>query len=107
MSPLINNLLSISLIAATSVGVLAHDTQVDKAAVVAFTAPAALAAFALADIASKSHEHVHVEKVSSSSNLGYSRFVPKVPPREENRRYIQEKKLAIIDGDAKTIWPSV
>lgn len=106
MSSIITNILSLSLIVATTTGVLAHDTQVDKATVIAFAAPAALAAFALADIATKSNEHVHVEKVSSSSNLGYSRFVPKVPPREENRRYIQEKKLAIIDGDAKTIWPS-
>lgn len=107
MSPFINNTLSLSLVLATTAGVLMHDTQIDKATVVAFAAPAALAAFALADIASKSNEHTHVEKVSSSSNLGYSRFVPKVPPREENRRYIQEKKLAIIDGDAKTIWPSI
>jgi hypothetical protein len=106
MSLLKNNILSLSLIIATSIGVLAHDTQVDKATVVAFAAPAALAAFALADIASKSNEHVHVDKVSSSSNLGYSRYVPKIPPREDTRRYILEKKIAIMDGNAAGLWPS-
>lgn len=107
MKSFITNTLSISLIVAIVTGVLAHDTQVDKATVVAFAAPAALAAFALADISTKSNEHIHVEKVSSSSNLGYARFVPKIPPREDTRRYIQEKKLAFIDGDTKTLWPSV
>ena len=106
MSLFTNNILSISLIITTSIGVLMHDTRVDKASVVAFAAPAAIAAFALADISSKSNEHVHVDKVSSTSNLGYARHVPKIPPREDTRRYILEKKLAIMDGDAASLWPS-
>ena len=107
MQPIITNLLSLSLVATTTFGVLMHDMRIDKATVVAFAAPAALAAIALADISSKSNEHVHVEKASSSSHLGYAQSnVPKVPPREDARRYTQEKKNAFINGETTTLWPS-
>jgi len=108
MKKLFTQSLSLSLVFATAFGVLAHDTQVDQAAVVAMAAPAALAGFALADMASKSNEHVHVEKVSVASHINAARvYVPKVQPRDDDRKYIQGKKLAYNTGGGSGLWPSV
>ena len=108
MKKIFTKSLSLSLVFATAFGVLAHDTQVDQAAVVAMAAPAALAGFALADMASKSNEHVHVEKVSVGSHINAARvYVPKIQPRDDDRRYIQTKKQAFYAGGGTSLWPSV
>ncbi len=90
-------------------GVLVHDTNIDKATKVAFAPPALAASTASANavdsMISKS-EHTHVERTSLSS---YASSVPKTqPPRDDERRYIQNKKQNLGSSDEHTyLWPSV
>jgi len=108
MKSIITNSLSLTLVFATVFGVLAHDTQIDQATIVAIAVPASLTGYALADMASKSNEHVHVEKVSFASHINAARvYVPKVQPRDDDRKYIQGKKLAYNTGGGSGLWPSV
>lgn len=90
-------------------GVLVHDTNIDKATKVAFAPPALAASTAAANavdsMISKS-EHTHVERTSLSS---FASSVPKTqPPRDDDRRYIQNKKQNLGSSDEHTyLWPSV
>jgi hypothetical protein len=89
-------------------GVLVHDTQIDRATTVALALPTAFATFAAVDSVVKSGEnHVHVEKVSMSNNLASLRMsIPRIQPRDEDRRYVQSKKIAFGSMDSGYIWPS-
>lgn len=106
MPPIVNPLPFVFIVA-TAFGVLMHDTQVDQATSLAVVAPANFSDFAVADAASKSNEHVHVERVSISSQ-GSSAHVntPKTQPRDDDHRYIQVKKHGIAGGDSTGLWPS-
>jgi hypothetical protein len=90
-------------------GVLVHDMNIDKATKVAFTPPAALASTAAANtvdsMMSKS-EHTHVERAALNA---YGSSVPKTqPPRDDDRRYIQNKKQSVGGNDDHShVWPSV
>jgi hypothetical protein len=107
MLPLLKNPLTLAIVFATTVGVVAHDTQLDQAAMVAIAVPASFTAFAVAD-SFKSNEHVHVEKVSVMNQTGASRLnIPKIQPRDDDHRYIQTKKHALAGGDSIGLWPSV
>ena len=107
MSLTLTNSLSLTLVFATVFGVLAHDTQIDQAAIVAIAVPASLTGYALADMASKSNEHVHVEKVSVASSINAARvYVPKIQPRDDDRRYVQAKRHAFSGGGNTSLWPS-
>lgn len=90
-------------------GVLVHDTQVDRATAVALALPTAFASFAAVDAAIKSSEqHVHVERVSAPKHLGSLQLsIPRIQPRDDDRRYIQSKKIAFGSSDSGIIWPSV
>jgi len=100
--------LLISLTFATAFGVLIHDTQIDKATTIALAAPIALASFAIADLSSKSNDHVHVEKASAMNHLSALRgSIPKTPPRDDDRRYIQAKRIIFGGGGDTSLWPSV
>ena len=107
MLPLTNTF-PFAFIFLTTLGVLMHDTQIDQAAKIAIVNPANFSDFAVADAASKSHEHVHVERVSMSGQ-GHSVRANslKIPPRDDDRRYIQSKKSNISGGDSVSLWPSV
>lgn len=108
MLPLIKNPLTLSLVFATAFGVLAHDTQLDQVAAVAIAAPVTVSAYAIADISSKSSDHVHVEKVSVSSQTSASKMnVPKIQPRNDDLRFVQAKKQALGGGDEAGLWPSI
>lgn len=87
----------------TAFGVLMHDSKVDHAGSVALN-PAHYSSFAVADAVSKSNEHVHVERVSFSG--GSSSNVPKIQPRDDDRRYIQSKKVSHNSGNGNGLWPS-
>ena len=90
-------------------GVLVHDMHIDKATTVAFAPPAYSGSTAAANVAdhiiSKS-EHTHVERASVGA---FSSTLPKSqPPRENDRRYIQNhKQSAGGTTDPTFIWPSV
>lgn len=108
MLPLLKNPITLSLVLSTAFGVLVHDTQLDQVATIAVATPTTVAAFAIADISSKSSDHIHVEKVSVSSQTGASRMnIPKIQPRNDELRYIQGKKHALSGGDAVGLWPSI
>jgi hypothetical protein len=104
MNPLTNPL-PLVFIVATAFGVLMHDTQVDRAAQLAIIAPSGFSDFAVADAASKTTEHVHVERVTvlnaSRSNN------PNTQPRDDHRRYIQPKKTVVASGSNSGLWPSI
>jgi hypothetical protein len=107
MLPLFKNPLTLSIIFATSLGVFAHDTQLDQAAVIALAVPASFTVFAVAD-SFKTNDHVHVEKVSVMNQAGAFRVnVPKIQPRDDNHRYVQSKKQLLLGGDTTGLWPSI
>ena len=100
--------LFISLTFATAFGVLFHDTQVDKAATAAFVAPVAAASFAIVNLSNKLDDHVHVEKASPADQAGALRGnIAKAPPRTDDRRYIQSKKIFFGGSNNSGLWPSV
>lgn len=107
MRSFFTNSVSLTLVFATVLGILAHDTQVDKATIVALAAPAAFAGYAMADMV-KSNDHTHVEKVSVAAHMNAARvYVPKIQPRDDDRKYIQTKKQGFNSGEGATLWPSV
>jgi predicted transporter len=94
--------------AVATFGVLVHDTQIDRATTVAIALPTAFATFVAIDSVIKSSEqHVHVERVSMPSNLASLRAtLPRIQPRDDDRRYIQTKKLNFGMTDSTQLWPS-
>ena len=107
MPPLFNPLPFV-FIFATAFGVVMHDTKVDKAASVAIVTPIAATSNYAVEDASKSNEHVHVERVSvaSQGDATHHENVPKTQPRNDHNKYIQVKKLA-TSGGGNGLWPSV
>lgn len=94
---------------ATTLGVLVHDTQIDRAASVAIALPVALVSYAAIDSAVKSNDpHLHVERAAIGNHLSTLRAtLPRLQPRDDDRRYVQSKKLYFDSGDTSFIWPSV
>lgn len=91
-------------------GVIVHDTQIDRATTVALALPTAFATFAAIDNVLKSSEHhVHVERVSLPRNFANLRnsALPRIQPRDDDRRYVQSKKIAFGSMDSGYIWPSI
>lgn len=98
----------------TLVGILMHDMHIDKATTVAMVAPAALAAtgvgMAYEKVAISQNYHTHVERASLPKvSTSFRSSLPNIqPPRDDDRRYIQNKKLMYMGGgDAVSLWPSV
>jgi len=97
--------LSFMLVIATTFGVVMHDTQVDKATNVALN-PVYYASASAADATAKSGDHVHVERFSVSNQAHTLRSnLPKIQPRDDDRRYIQSKKIT-HSGNSASLWPS-
>lgn len=95
---------------ATMFGVLVHDMNIDKAAKVA-VAPltvyaASTSTLALDQFFNKS-DHTHVERASGDAH--YRSSMPKMqPPRNDDRKYTQNRKEDGLGGDDHTyLWPSV
>ena len=107
MLPIINPLALIFTLA-TTFGVLVHDTQLDRAALAAVI-PVSFASFAAIDSVIKSADsHVHVERSTGPNSLATLRMsVPRVQPRDDDRRYIQTKKVFLGTGGTSYLWPSV
>ena len=93
----------------TTFGVLLHDTQLDRAAIT-YVVPVAFATYAAVDTAIKSSEsHVHVERVHGPKGFASTirAHIPRVQPRDDDRRYIQSKKLYFGTDGSGYLWPSV
>ena len=83
-----------------------HDMHVDRAATVALALPAAIAAGGAAAMIS-SGDHTHVERASFGRGSAASSLPNAQPPRDDMRKYVQNKKLNFISGDQNYVWPSV
>ncbi len=95
---------------ATLAGILVHEMHIDRATTVAVALPAMLATAGAADFLLKSNQHTHVERVTFAKNhLAQRTPLPKAqPPRDDDKKYAQVKKLAYSGGDAQgSLWPSV
>src|SRR5690606_21970442 len=97
----------------TAAGILMHEMHIDRASTVAVTAAAAVAGVATV-AASESlisnNYHTHVDRASMPRiNGAFRSSLPNIqPPRDDDRKYIQSKKLLFMGGgDAATLWPSV
>lgn len=94
----------------TLMGILMHDMHIDKAAVVAITVPTAITSTGALEKAINPSYHTHVERVSLQQFTStYRSSLPNMhPPRDDDRRYVQNKKLLFMGGgDMVSIWPSV
>lgn len=107
MPPIINPLPYVFILA-TAFGVVMHDTKIDHAASVAISTPVYSPNVSLADKVSKTNEHVHVERVSvtSQGSSVHRENVPKIQPRNDYYRYMQDKKT-IMSGGNNGLWPSI
>ncbi|RWZ78396.1 MAG: hypothetical protein EOT05_01390 [Candidatus Microsaccharimonas sossegonensis] len=105
MLPLFNPLLLVFVIV-TAFGVVMQGTKVDRAASIAIVSPiAGTTDIAIAD-ASKSSEHVSVERISikNQESATQRENVPKMQPRNDHTKYLQVKKFATSGGNG--LWPS-
>lgn len=108
MLPTLINPLPLIFTIATGFGVVVHDMQIDRATTVALALPSALATFAVVDSLSKSGEHVHVERATTANHLAaLQAAVPRMQPRDDDRRYVQAKKVYFGGGERSYIWPSI
>jgi hypothetical protein len=94
---------------ATAAGVLLHDTQVDRATSAAIAMPAVAAVTYMAiDNATKTNEHIHVERAHAAhQKMTLRASLPRLQPRDDDRRYQLSKKLYFGGADNEYIWPSV
>lgn len=109
MSPVLVHPISVIIALATALGVFVHDAKLDKmaAAAVPATVLSALAADAIFKSAEK-HVHIEAPTVKARSQSALQLNLPKVQPREDDRRtMIQPRKLVYQGGDSNSIWPSV
>ena len=108
MFPILTNTTPFLFIITATLGVLVHDTQIDRATTVALAAPAAFATFAAVDVLTKSTDHIHTERASMPKHLASIRAtLPRIQPRDDDRRYVQSKKLQFTTGGNNYIWPSI
>lgn len=97
------------IMAITTVGILSHEMHIDRATTVAVALPAAAAAAGVVGASEKiisQNYHTHVERASIPK---FSSSLPNVqPPRDDDRRYVQSKKLLFLGGgDTASLWPSI
>jgi hypothetical protein len=103
------NPLALTVSVITAVGVLFHDTQMDRAAAVALALPSAVMVYAGADNAIKYTDgHTHAERTSAPSHIaGLRATLPRVQPRDDDRRHLGLKRVDAGNLDATSLWPSV
>ena len=92
----------------TLFGVVVHEMHIDRAATVAVALPAIMATVGVDKVISSNY-HTQVERASiPRSTVSFRSALPNIqPPRDDDRKYIQNKKLIYSGGDQNHIWPSV
>lgn len=97
----------------TTLGILSHEMHIDRATTIA-VAPSSIASSSGAAAYEKvitQNYHTHVERASlpKINTSGFRSTLPNIqPPRDDDRRYVQNKKLLYMGGgDAMSLWPSV
>lgn len=93
----------ILIIIVTTFGILMHDMHLDKAATAALATPSYTATNGSLEKTLTPSYHVHVER----ADAGPSSLPKFQQPREDTRRYVQNKKVQFIGGDTVSLWPSV
>jgi len=103
MFPLLYSPLSLIIAFTTGVGVLVHDTQIDKAASLAIALPAIVATYSAVDKALKTSDaHTHVERVTIGGSN--HRIQPRVG---DDKKYIVLKKFGAHSLNGEYSWPSI
>ena len=95
---------------ATAFAVVLHDTHIDRMATAAIGLPLAAASYGVAESLLKKTDHTHVERAEFQKNTSTSvsrSAPPKIQPRDDDRRYIQNKKFVFTGGGYSGLWPSV
>jgi hypothetical protein len=92
----------ILIIIVTTFGILMHDMHLDKATTAVIAAPSYNETSGSLEKTLTPSYHIHVERAEATSSL------PNLQqPREDTRRYIQNKKLQYSGGgDSVSLWPS-
>lgn len=93
-----------------AIGLLIHDMHVDRMAAVVVGTPVALATYGLVDNMLKKSDHTHVDRAGFDKMPGTAMrtSTPKVRPRDDGHRYIQNKKVLFAGGgESNSLWPSV
>lgn len=101
----ISSITSIAVVAITTFGILMHDIHLDKAATAVLAVPALVASTAALEQSLSPNYHTHVERASIPRS--HSSLPKTPPPRDDGRRYIQNKKVFLTGGDTVSLWPSV
>ncbi|MFZ1250293.1 MAG: hypothetical protein WAR37_02505 [Candidatus Microsaccharimonas sp.] len=93
----------------TAAGILLHDMHIDKATTVAVSTPVIAASAEASDKGVSSNYHTHVERASIPRYNSFRSSLPNIqPPRDDDRRYINNKKLSFMGAnDTASLWPSV
>lgn len=77
----------------TLIGVLTHDTKIDKATVTALALPAAVGSYSLG-VALSSEPHTHIERVSVAKTVrALTTHVPRVQPRNDHKKHLFQKRV--------------
>jgi hypothetical protein len=94
----------------TSLGIITHDMHIDKATTVAIMIPASITSTGALEKAINPSLHTHVERVSLPRyTTNFRSSLPNIhPTRDDDRRYVQNKKLMFMGGsDSISLWPSI
>ena len=87
---------AISLALAVVVGVLVHDTKLDKMTTLALTVPVAMMGYEMASHTPKlsSEGHTHVERVSLANAVrDLHAGTPRIQPREDSKKFHLPQKV--------------
>ena len=109
MFPLSINPLPILLTLSTAFGVLVHDTQIDAAARSVLTTPISIVSYSSADLLTKMNDpHIHNERASVSRSVDDMQPAqPRTPTRSDDKKYVGQKKSAVLSYGSEYIWPSI
>lgn len=88
------HIIAAALSVLTVIGILTHDTKIDKATVTALALPAAVGTYSLG-VALSSEPHTHIERVSVAKTIrALNGHVPRIQPRTDHKKYLFQKRVA-------------
>lgn len=109
MFPIIINPLPLLIVLSTAFGVLFHDTQVDAATKRFLSVPVTIVAYANTDMSIKMNDP-HIHTVDGSYILGGSQLKgdqPRTQTRNDDKKYVTQKRSSLQDYGSEYIWPSI
>jgi len=77
----------------TALGILIHDTKMDKATSLLFAVPAALAFGAIPHLASEGHNHIERGAFGKASRDAHN-GMPRIQPRNDHKKYALQKRVS-------------